>query len=79
MRDAAVVSPEEKKTRRLTDPTHSLFFFYILTTCFLFLRAILQSVGELRSEIEIDNMIRAADVDCDGSICFNEFVKLMLS
>jgi len=36
------------------------------------------SLGEKLSDKEVDEMIREADVDGDGQINYDEFVKMML-
>ncbi|KAI8336718.1 calmodulin [Chlamydoabsidia padenii] len=41
------------------------------------LRQVMISVGERLSEQELDEMIREADVDGDGQINYEEFVKMM--
>jgi calmodulin len=37
------------------------------------------SLGEKLSEEEVDEMIREADVDGDGQINYQEFVKMMVT
>lgn len=37
------------------------------------------NLGEKLSDNEVDEMIREADVDGDGQINYDEFVKMMLS
>ena len=36
-------------------------------------------IGEKLTEEEVDEMIREADVDQDGQINYDEFVKMMVS
>ena len=50
---------------------HSLFFF-----CGPLLTRIAQSIGEKLTDTEVDEMIREADVDGDGQINYEEFVKV---
>jgi calmodulin len=38
----------------------------------------LGTIGEKLSEEEVDEMIREADVDGDGQINYEEFVKMMV-
>ncbi|KAL0581448.1 translation elongation factor EF1B gamma [Marasmius crinis-equi] len=42
------------------------------------LRHVMESLGERLSDAEIDAMMKEADVDGDGTISYNEFVKMML-
>ncbi|ORZ01536.1 hypothetical protein BCR43DRAFT_181949 [Syncephalastrum racemosum] len=43
------------------------------------LRHVMTSLGEKLSEEEVDEMIREADIDQDGQINYEEFVKMMMS
>jgi calmodulin len=43
------------------------------------LRYVMTSAGEKLSEDEIDEIIREADVDNDGNINYEEFLKMLLS
>eukprot|EP01121_Diplochlamys_sp_Union-15-3_P010048 TRINITY_DN2777_c0_g1_i1.p1 TRINITY_DN2777_c0_g1~~TRINITY_DN2777_c0_g1_i1.p1 ORF type:complete len:150 (+),score=46.84 TRINITY_DN2777_c0_g1_i1:53-502(+) len=43
------------------------------------LRHVMTNLGEKLSEEEVDEMIKEADVDNDGQINYEEFVKMMLS
>jgi calmodulin len=37
------------------------------------------NLGEKLSEEEVDEMVREADVDGDGQVNYDEFVKMMLA
>jgi Ca2+-binding EF-hand superfamily protein len=43
------------------------------------LRHVLTNIGEKLSDEEVDEMIREADIDGDGQINYEEFVKMMIS
>lgn len=43
------------------------------------LRHVMTNLGEKLSDAEVDEMIREADVDGDGQINYDEFVKMMIS
>ncbi|WAR18956.1 CALM-like protein [Mya arenaria] len=43
------------------------------------LRHVMTNLGEMLTEEEVDEMIRAADMDGDGQVNFEEFVKMMTS
>jgi len=43
------------------------------------LRHVMTNLGEKLSDQEVDEMIREADVDGDGQIEYDEFVKMMLA
>jgi len=43
------------------------------------LRDIMTNLGEKLTDEEVDEMIREADVDGDGKINYEEFVKMMMS
>lgn len=40
---------------------------------------VMTNLGEKLTEEEVDEMIREADVDGDGQINYEEFVKMMVS
>lgn len=43
------------------------------------LRHIMTNLGEKLTDEEVDEMIREADIDGDGQINYEEFVKMMMS
>jgi calmodulin len=43
------------------------------------LRQVLTSLGEKLSDEEVDEMVREADIDGDGQINYEEFLKMMMS
>merc|ERR1711924_74114 len=43
------------------------------------LRHVMTNLGEKLTDEEVDEMIREADVDGDGQINYDEFVKIMMS
>jgi calmodulin len=43
------------------------------------LRHVLTNIGEKLSDEEVDEMIREADIDGDGQINYEEFVKMMIN
>lgn len=43
------------------------------------LRHVMTNLGERLTDEEVDEMLREADVDGDGKINYEEFVKLMVS
>jgi calmodulin len=43
------------------------------------LRHVMTNLGEKLTDEEVDEMIREADVDNDGQINYDEFVKMMLA
>ena len=43
------------------------------------LRNVMANLGETLSDEEIDEMIKEVDVDGDGQICYEEFVKMLKS
>ena len=43
------------------------------------LRHIMTNLGEKLTDEEVDEMIREADIDGDGQINYEEFVKIMMS
>merc|ERR1712113_653206 len=43
------------------------------------LRYSMTNLGEKLSDIEVDEMIREADLDNDGQINYDEFVKMMMA
>merc|ERR1712046_542752 len=43
------------------------------------LRHVLTNLGDKLTDEEVDDMIREADVDGDGQINYDEFVKIMMS
>lgn len=47
--------------------------------CCMQLRHVMLNLGERLTEEEVEEMIREADVDGDGSVNYEEFVKMMLA
>ncbi len=43
------------------------------------LRKLLASLGEKLSDEEVDEMIREVDIDGDGQINYEEFVRMMMA
>ncbi|KAK7248252.1 Calcium-binding protein [Aureococcus anophagefferens] len=43
------------------------------------LRHIMTNLGEKLTDEEVDEMLREADIDGDGQINYEEFVKMMMS
>ncbi|KAG9151650.1 hypothetical protein Leryth_001965 [Lithospermum erythrorhizon] len=43
------------------------------------LRHVMTNLGEKLSDVEVDEMIREADVDGDGQVNYEEFVRMMLN
>ena len=43
------------------------------------LRHVMANLGERLTDAEVDEMVREADVDGDGRINFDEFVKVMMA
>lgn len=41
------------------------------------LKQVLENLGELLTDEEVDEMMKEADLDCDGQVNFDEFVKMM--
>ena len=42
-------------------------------------RSIINNLGEKLTQSEIEELLKEADLDDDGKIDFNEFVKMMMS
>ncbi len=49
-----------------------------LVSC-LQLRHVMTNLGEKLTDEEVDEMIREADVDGDGQVNYEEFVKMMMA
>jgi len=43
------------------------------------LRHVMTNLGEKLTDEEVDEMIREADVDGDGQVNYDEFVKMMMA
>merc|ERR1711959_318686 len=43
------------------------------------LRRVMTNLGEKLTDEEVDEMIREADIDGDGQVNYQEFVKMMMS
>ena len=41
------------------------------------LRHVMTNLGEKLTDEEVDEMIREADIDGDGQVCYEEFVKMV--
>jgi Ca2+-binding EF-hand superfamily protein len=59
------------------------FFLSLLAAvfeCFIFaLFQVMTNLGEKLTDEEVDEMIREADIDGDGQINYEEFVKMMMA
>ena len=47
--------------------------------CMAQLRHVMTNLGEKLTDEEVDEMIREADVDGDGQVNYEEFVKMMMA
>ena len=47
--------------------------------CALQLRHVMTNLGEKLTDEEVDEMIREADVNDDGQVDYDEFVKMMMA
>ena len=47
--------------------------------CALQLRHVMTNLGEKLTDEEVDEMIREADVDGDGQVNYEEFVRMMVA
>lgn len=45
--------------------------------CITQLRHVMTNLGEKLTDEEVDEMIREADIDGDGQVCYEEFVKMV--
>lgn len=43
------------------------------------LRHVMINLGEKLTDEEVEQMIKEADLDGDGQVCFDEFVKMMMA
>lgn len=50
-----------------------------LTSWCVQLRHVMTNLGEKLTDEEVDEMIREADVDGDGQVNYEEFVKMMMA
>ena len=50
-----------------------------LTSSILQLRHVMTNLGEKLTDEEVDEMIREADVDGDGQVNYEEFVRMMVA
>jgi hypothetical protein len=51
----------------------------LITACNMQLRHVMTNLGEKLTDEEVDEMIREADVDGDGQVNYEEFVKMMMA
>lgn len=56
----------------------SVIFMYVYEKI-LQLRHVMTNLGEKLTDEEVDEMIREADVDGDGQVNYEEFVRMMLA
>lgn len=47
--------------------------------CFVQLRHVMMNLGEKLSDEEVKQMIKEADMDGDGQVDYDEFVKMMMT
>lgn len=60
--------------------------YYIMFMCLFFiccrimqLRLVMMNIGEKLTDDELEQMIREADLDGDGQVNYEEFVRMMLA
>lgn len=53
--------------------------FLTKKTLWVQLRHVMTNLGEKLTDEEVDEMIREADVDGDGQVNYEEFVKMMMA
>lgn len=58
---------------------NSLKTVLILLCLWVQLRHVMTNLGEKLTDEEVDEMIREADVDGDGQVNYEEFVKMMMA
>lgn len=51
-----------------------VFFFFVMQ-----LRHVMINLGEKLSDEEVEQMIKEADLDGDGQVNYDEFVKMMMT
>jgi len=51
----------------------------LIEACDMQLRHVMTNLGEKLTDEEVDEMIREADVDGDGQVNYEEFVKMMMA
>ncbi len=51
----------------------------LIAACDMQLRHVMTNLGEKLTDEEVDEMIREADVDGDGQVNYEEFVKMMMA
>ncbi len=49
----------------------------LIISSFNQLRHVMTNLGEKLTDEEVDEMIREADIDGDGQVCYEEFVKMV--
>lgn len=59
-------------------PSYFLSYASQAISC-LQLRHVMTNLGEKLTDEEVDEMIREADVDGDGQVNYEEFVKMMMA
>lgn len=57
----------------------SLLVFKVFDSQIVQLRHVMTNLGEKLTDEEVDEMIREADVDGDGQVNYEEFVRMMLA
>ena len=57
---------------------HGLYSAADMLYCGVQLRHVMTNLGEKLTDEEVDEMIREADVDGDGQVNYEEFVKMMM-
>ncbi len=56
-----------------------VFHCFFLQILYRQLRHVMTNLGEKLTDEEVDEMIREADVDGDGQVNYEEFVKMMMA
>lgn len=52
---------------------------YLLTVLIIQLRHVMINLGEKLTDEEVDQMIKEADLDGDGQVNYDEFVRMMMT
>lgn len=79
--DLSLPVRQRDQIKRYIDPLIIYYYYFLFKKKidFIQLRNVMINLGEKLSDEEVEQMIREADLDGDGQVNYEEFVRMMMA